>query len=210
MAFFPLGLDLVEPFGDGRLLVIPAIGPNAGVLSVVGDSNREPEAARMGYLPTQAPAGRRAATAPRPQRPGRATGHRRLAAATAPLVGDRPAPRPPSPRFSAAAELRAFKLLESLLTEVQATQWRRWRCFWVDSAQGPVRFGRLHDLRFWPADHPGEEWSVCVVPAGPPLPVGDVWSNLLLALAVAPDTFWRVANVRHRWQGQSRPYPWET
>ena len=194
--------ELIEPFADGRLLVIPAEGPQAGTLVVVGESNREPEAARMGYLPRSRPPARRTAPAPARGAAGRPAA-RPAVRHEAPVA----ARRDPRTRFLPLAERRALDLLESLLNHIQTVQWRRWGAFWVDTPRGPVRLGRLHDLRFRPTSHPAEEWSLCVVPTGRPLPIGDVWSNLLLALSVQPEHFFRTANVRARALPLSPPHP---
>jgi hypothetical protein len=195
--------DLIEPFGDGRHIVVPADGPSAGQLIVIGDSNREPEAARMGYLPRQA------VRVPRPRPPrvrafvAAHPGHAAADAADALRVSRQVR----ALAFTPLAERRAVELLETLLDEVQTAHWRRWGSFWVDTPRGPVRLGKVHDLRFRPRHRPGEEWSLCVVPAGTRLPIGDVWSNLLLVLAVEPARFFKVANVRRRDLVPSLPHP---
>ena len=182
-------LTVVERLPDGRLLV--ASDERPGVLFVSGEANQEPAAARMGYRRTRTP------VRPRPARravvPGLSAAARAAAAAIEEQV--------------ALPEQRAQELFLSLLDAGQREQWARYRQCWVDTPRGPVRLGHMHDLRFRPNHAPGEEWSLCVVPSGPPLPRSDVWSNLLLVLAADPDTFFRVANVRGRGLTLSPPHP---
>ena len=90
----------------------------------------------------------------------------------------------------------AMDLFKSLLDPVQREQWRQHGCCWVPTPRGPVRLGRLHDLRHRPLPATPTERSLCVVPTGRPMPRGDIWTNLLLVLAADPDQFFRVANVR--------------
>jgi hypothetical protein len=180
---------VVEDLPDGRQLVEPEAFP--GMLVVVGRSTRPAEAARMGYRTARSvrPAGgpfRRVVVLddPRPE-------SLHSAARSAALPDRR------------VAERRAEDLFVSLLDADQRKQWREHRACWVSTPRGPVRLGRLHDLRFRPSHSPGREVSLCVVPSGPPLPMGDVWTNLLLVLAVDPDSFFGAANVRSR----GRPTP---
>lgn len=187
-------ITVVEHLPDGRQLVASEAHP--GVLVVTGLSNREPAAARMGYGRT------RTAVRVRPDAPPR-----------------RNWPQGPSPAVQAATaalearatgpQRRAHELFLSLLDDRQREQWKRYERCWVPTPRGPVRLGRLHDLRFRPAHAPGVEWSLCVVPSGPPLPLGDVWTNLLLVLSANPDEFFRVANVQTRSTRLSVPDPWE-
>lgn len=101
-------------------------------------------------------------------------------------------PIPPTP------DQRADALFLSLLDDAQRADWERTLRCWVDTPRGRVRLGRLHDLPFRPTHAPDEEWSLCVVPTGRPMPMGDVWTNLLLVLAADPEAFFRAANVRKR------------
>src|SRR4029077_10417387 len=134
-----------------------------GTVFVIGDSAREPEAARMGRLPLRT-----------------VTVHRAVRA----TVRQAPPHRTTPARDEADAKAEA--LFESLLDPAQLAQWQRTRRCWVATPRGPGRLGVQHDLRFRPFDAPGNEWSLCVVPTGRTLPVADVWSNLLLVLAVDP------------------------
>lgn len=175
---------VIERLDDGRLLVEP--DGRTGVLVVVGTSAREPAAARMGYQ-----ARRHRARTVRHRPPARRAGA---------------APRAPRPEED-AAEAKARELFLSLLDDTQRQQWRRYGRCWVETPKGPVRLGRLHDLRFRPRAHPGEEWSLCVVPSGPPMPMADVWTNLLLALSADPAGFFAVANVRPKALTPTAPHP---
>lgn len=175
---------VIERLDDGRLLVEP--DGRAGVLVVVGTSAREPAAARMGYRPRRTPA-----TTVRHRPPPRHAG---------------PAPREARAQED-AAEAKAQELFISLLDDGQREQWRRYGRCWVETPKGPVRLGRLHDLRFRPRAHPGEEWSLCVVPSGPPMPMADVWTNLLLALSADPAGFFAVADVRAKALTPTAPHP---
>ena len=57
-----------------------------------------------------------------------------------------------------------------------------------------MRLGQLYALLHRPVDQPRVERVLCVVPDRHlELPLADVWTNLLLTLAVEPDTFFRVA-----------------
>ena len=99
-----------------------------------------------------------------------------------------------SGQVSAAAERRAEELLRSLLDPIQRAGWDERRGFWVETPRGPVRLGRLYELLHWPHDDPSREYVLCVVPdAHHELPIADIWSNLLLVLAVKPEEFFRVA-----------------
>jgi hypothetical protein len=101
------------------------------------------------------------------------------------------------PRTEAAR--RANALLESLLQPSQLEDWRRSGRFWVDTPRGPVQLGELYALVHRPDDEPGVERILCVVPHGhTELPLADIWTNLLLVLAVEPDQFFRVAIERGR------------
>jgi hypothetical protein len=196
-------IRVVEELPDGRQLVEPRGRP--GVLAVVGLSNRLPEAARMGYREN------RSCRTVVERRPARA---RRRGDATAGMVAEvervrttDAAERIARIRARGAAEVRAEELFASLLDDDQRRQWASHRCCWVATPEGPVRLGRLHDLRFRPLSSPGEERSLCVVPEGPPMPLGDVWTNLLLVLAVDHRRFFAVANLRRRGLSPSRPHP---
>lgn len=121
-----------------------------------------------------------------------------------------PTPRPTEVRRNerrrrptAAAERRARELLESLLTPSQLGTWQATGTFWVPTPLGPVRLGRLYDLRHRP--QPDVERSLCVVPEGHgELPEGDVWTNLLLVLAHDPREFFRVAILNRRQPARAR------
>ncbi|HEU5301286.1 MAG TPA: hypothetical protein VFW06_03500 [Acidimicrobiia bacterium] len=92
------------------------------------------------------------------------------------------------------AARRAEKLLRSLLDPLQQADWEANRGFWVATPRGPVRLGHLYALVHRPDDDPDREDLLCVVPHGHQrLPLADIWSNLLLVLAVDPDEFFRVA-----------------
>ena len=194
---------VIERLDDGRLLVEP--DGRAGVLVVVGTSAREPAAARMGNRRGRTPA-TRGGPGPPPE-----PGARGRTPAT--TVRHRPPPRHagPAPREARAqedaAEAKAQELFISLLDDGQREQWRRYGRCWVETPKGPVRLGRLHDLRFRPRAHPGEEWSLCVVPSGPPMPMADVWTNLLLALSADPAGFFAVADVRAKALTPTAPHP---
>jgi hypothetical protein len=125
-----------------------------------------------------------------------------------PRARTRPAPPPIGPRrrpvVSPAAERRARELLESLLTEEQRDDYRRTGRFWVPTPRGPVRLGELYRLVHRPIDRPGVEDMLCVVPRSyADLPLPDVWTNLLLTLAVEPERFFAVAVL----QGTRRRQP---
>lgn len=95
---------------------------------------------------------------------------------------------------SPEAERRAVELLRSLLDEPQRLDYDLTGGFWVPTPRGPVRLGKLYALVHRPVDQPRVERVLCVVPdRHHELPLADVWSNLLLTLAVEPDTFFRVA-----------------
>ena len=96
-----------------------------------------------------------------------------------------------------AARVRAEALLESLLQPAQLADWQTTRHFWVDTPRGRVLLGDLYALVHQPADEPGIERVLCVVPdRHTELPEADIWVNLLLVLAVEPDAFFRVAVQR--------------
>jgi hypothetical protein len=98
-----------------------------------------------------------------------------------------------------SAEATAGELLVSLLDHRQRADRARRGRWWVPTPRGPVELGGSpHAMRFWPDAHPSEEWSLCAVPTDPTLPLGDVWSNLLLVLAVEPERFFAVANVHRK------------
>lgn len=184
---------VVERLPDGRLLVESSDQP--GVLVVTGTSEREPVAARMGYGRTRTPV--RVRPAPTPARRRAPLGPSAVArAAEDALDHQRSSP-----------ERRARDLFVSLLDDDQRAQWQRHRSCWVDTPRGPVRLGRLHDLRFRPVESPNEERSLCVVPTGEPLPPSDVWTNLLLVLAADCDSFFAVANVRAVGLQPTPPHP---
>jgi hypothetical protein len=107
-------------------------------------------------------------------------------------------PPRPSPRPDArAAAQRAEGLLCSLLDPLQRADWDANAAFWVETPRGPVRLGHLYSLIHRPHDRPDQELILCVVPhAHRERPIADVWSNLLLVLAVEPEEFFRVAILR--------------
>jgi hypothetical protein len=110
---------------------------------------------------------------------------------TAPRAARSPAPAP-SP-----ADQRAVALLESLLDAGQRRDYRRRGGFWVPTPFGPVRLGRLYALVHRPTHRPEHEHVLCVVPdAHRELPLADIWTNLLLTLAVEPREFFRVARLQ--------------
>jgi hypothetical protein len=186
---------VVEQLTDGRQLVEPA--GRRGVLVVVGVSTLPPVAARMGYGRTRTP------IAVRPTRPAHEIALRARIRERAELH------HAVERRLREEAEVparRSMELFLSLLDDAQREQWRAHQRCWVPTRRGPVRLGVIHDLRFRPAHRPAEEWSLCVVPNGRPLPLGDVWTNLLLVLAADPDAFFRVANIRGKGR-PSRPDP---
>ena len=119
-----------------------------------------------------------------------------------PRVRPRRSPRPrarPDGRAAAqrAAAQRAEELLCSLLDPLQRADWDANAAFWVQTPRGPVRLGHLYALVHQPDDQPDQELILCVVPhAHHELPIADVWSNLLLVLAVEPEEFFRVAILR--------------
>lgn len=132
---------------------------------------------------------------------GPLTGHV-VAVITEPLPPPRPRvrlrtalgvdPRPVDIARSLQSERTAGGLLTSLLNPRQLREWKARHLFWVDTPRGPVRLGRLYDLRHRP--RPGVERSLCVVPVDhATLPVADIWVNLLLLLRARPDEFFRVA-----------------
>lgn len=100
------------------------------------------------------------------------------------------------PAIDPSAEARAEALLISLLDPDQQRDYHRTRGFWVPTPRGPVRLGRLYQLVHRPDDRPDVERVLCVVPrTHADLPRADIWTNLLLTLAVEPDRFFRVANL---------------
>ena len=106
----------------------------------------------------------------------------------------RTTPTRPRRRPTVEAARRAGALLCSLLDPLQQADWDEHGGFWVSTPRGPVRLGELYKLLHRPVDHPGWEHILCVVPRGyTQLPIADVWSNLLLVLAVEPEEFFRVA-----------------
>ena len=103
-------------------------------------------------------------------------------------------PRSPTP---SPADARAVALLESLLDAGQRRDYRRTGGFWVPTPFGPVWLGRLYALVHRPAHRPEHEHLLCVVPdAHRELPLADIWTNLLLTLAVEPHEFFRVARLQ--------------
>jgi hypothetical protein len=99
--------------------------------------------------------------------------------------------------YGRVAAARAETLLRSLLTAPQLRDWQTCQRFWVDTPRGPVRLGDLYWLRHWPIDEPDIERQLCVVPNHyGDLAPADIWVNLLLVLAVEPETFFRVAIER--------------
>ena len=88
----------------------------------------------------------------------------------------------------------AEQLLVSLLDQQQRYEWDALHTFWVDTAFGRVKLGRLYDISFRPV---GSEppYRLCVVPDDHrSLPSADIWANLLLVLRGDPERFFRVAN----------------
>lgn len=120
----------------------------------------------------------------------------------APRRAVRTATRRRVPTVTAEAERRAVALLRSLLDGEQRRDYDATGGFWVATPRGPVRLGRLYALVHRPVDRPTIERVLCVVPRGHlELPRADVWTNLLLTLAVEPEKFFRVAvlqGVRRR------------
>ena len=119
------------------------------------------------------------------------------------LGGHRTRPRAAARRARAvatapsAADGRAVALLESLLDAEQRRDYRRTGGFWVATPFGPVRLGRLYALVHRPIRRPDHEHVLCVVPhAHRELPLADIWTNLLLTLAVEPLEFFRVARLQ--------------
>jgi hypothetical protein len=95
------------------------------------------------------------------------------------------------------ADARAVALLESLLDPEQRRDYQRTGGFWVPTPFGPVRLGRLYALVHRPTHRPDREHVLCVVPdAHRDLPLADIWTNLLLTLAVEPLEFFRVARLQ--------------
>lgn len=187
----------VDDLPDGRRMVMF----DDGSCVVVGRAQRhEHPVAGWDWLGAHrrgAPAPRRRTTgaSTRSARPTRRTGWSAAArAAAAADLARVHTTRPPGP--GTAAHQRADALLRSLLDPTQAEDYRSTAGFWVDTPQGPVRLGRLYHLVHRPVDQPHLERILCVVPrAHTDLPLPDVWTNLLLTLAVEPDEFFRVANL---------------
>ena len=183
----------VEPLPDGRQLVLFADRRSV----VVGVARPRPHPVPgIEWLWERPPPPRarpRPRPAPRPRRPVRTLPDARDSIAPGTRSRGRPTPE---------AELRAEALLVSLLDPTQRDEWYAHRAFWVATPRGPVRLGTLYALAFRPYDEPEVERVLCVVPGSfADLPVGDIWSNLLLVLAVEPDEFFRVAihrGVRRR------------
>ena len=176
-----------EPLPDGRRLVVYADGHEV----VVGRAGPRPHPVAgwewLGPHPARP-------TPPR-VRPRTETGTRARTAAPTP---------PRRARVTPAAERRARELLESLLTNEQRADFWRSGGFWVPTPRGPVRLGELYRLVHRPIDRPGVEDVLCVVPrVYGDLPRADIWTNLLLTLAVEPERFFSVA-VR---QGTRRRQP---
>ncbi len=127
----------------------------------------------------------RRATPARPRRPVRTLPDARDSIAPTPRARRRP---------TVEAARRADALLRSLLDPLQKVDWDEHGGFWVPTPRGPVRLGELYTLLHRPVDEPGWEHVLCVVPHGyQQLPIADIWSNLLLVLAVEPEEFFRVA-----------------
>lgn len=137
----------------------------------------------------------RPAPSPRPRTQRPPTPGRRRPIRTLPDARDSIVPGSRSPRrVSPDAERRAEELLRSLLDDEQRADWDANRGFWVETPRGPVRLGRLYALVHRPVAEPHREHILCVVPQRHhELPIADIWSNLLLVLAVEPEEFFRVA-----------------
>lgn len=176
----------IEELPDGRRLVVFSDRREV----VVGVVRPRPHPVPgVDWLWTRPPAPRRA----RPRREA-AQGSRRPIRIL-PNQRDSIVPRSRSTRrVTQAAENRAEELLCSLLDPLQRADWDANHAFWVETPRGPVRLGHLYSLIHRPHDHPDSELILCVVPqAHHELPIADIWSNLLLVLAVEPERFFRVA-----------------
>ena len=92
------------------------------------------------------------------------------------------------------AHERARELLLSLLNPFQREDYVHHSGFWVETARGRIRLGRLYNLEFRPKEKPYEKQILCVLPVNhETLPLPDIWTNLLLVLNQDPDKFFRVA-----------------
>ena len=185
------GVAAVEDLPDGRRLVVFADGRQV----VVGRAGPRPHPVRGCEWLGAHPAGlvrtrrsRRPAPRGTPRTGTPRTGTPRTGTPRTGSIWSGPSP-------GVAARARA--LLESLLDPSQRSDFRTNGGFWVDTPRGPVRLGRLYHLVHRPLDEPGIERILCVVPdRHAELPIDDIWSNLLLVLAVEPDVFFRVAVLR--------------
>ncbi|MFM8302875.1 MAG: hypothetical protein ACKOA9_01045 [Actinomycetota bacterium] len=179
-----------EPLPDGRRLLVYADGRQV----VVGRAGPRPHPVAGWEWLGRHPSPQRSRV-PRPPPPRPVPSHRAEGAVRA--------CRPGTTAPTADAERRAERLLRSLLDATQRRDYDRTGGFWVPTPRGLVRLGRLYALVHRPADEPLVERVLCVVPDRHlELPRADVWTNLLLTLAVEPDTFFRVAvlrGVRTRW-----------
>lgn len=179
----------VDDLPDGRRLLVYEDGRSAVSGRAVRRAHPVPGWEWLGAHPVRpaAPRSRRPNRAPRPS----------------PVPGTRPAfdrfVRPPvtRPPVGSEAHRRADALLDSLLDAAQRSDYRATGGFWVPTPRGPVRLGRLYELIHHPSDRPLVQRVLCVVPGHhDDLPLPDVWTNLLLTLAVEPDEFFRVARER--------------
>ena len=102
--------------------------------------------------------------------------------------------RESAPRRRESPEVRAGRLLRSLLNPEQHSDWMTRRRFLFKTQFGRVELGQLFNIGFWPRT--GGEYRLCVLPTGTKLPQADVWTNLLLVLHTDPAKFFRVANWR--------------
>lgn len=109
------------------------------------------------------------------------------------VVPEPPRPLRRRPRTE-SPEAKAARLLRSLLTAEQRSDWVNRRKFCVPTRFGNLEFGELFNIGFWPST--GGEYRLCVVPTGKELPLPDVWTNLLFALKADPAWFFAVANWR--------------
>ncbi|HUV11698.1 MAG TPA: hypothetical protein VMX12_12045 [Acidimicrobiia bacterium] len=175
----------VEQLPDGRQLVLFADRRSV----VVGVARPRPHPVVgcewLWEHPPLPPARPRRTPPARPRRPVRTLPDDRDSI----VPGNRSRRRP-----TAEVTRRAEALLCSLLDPMQRADWDARGAFWVETPRGPVRLGELYWLLHRPYDEPGWEHALCVVPHGyEELPIADVWSNLLLVLAVEPEEFFRVA-----------------
>ncbi len=162
-----------EPLPDGRRLIVYADGREVVVGAAGPRPHPVPGWAWLGGYP-ESPAPRALPERRRVTRPSR-----------------------PRAGITADATRRAVDLLRSLLDDDQRGDYDRTGGFWVPTPEGPVRLGELYALVHRPADNPGIERILCVVPRGyHALPRADIWTNLLLTLAVEPERFFRVAILR--------------